>query len=82
MDIKPTLVQVKDIVILDDTNYGDNVIIQVIGHENATSPLSVPYQTLLEFANKVNEIQLGQPAPLVPDTIDMPEQTSIEDFVS
>ena len=85
MDIKPTLVEVKDIIILDDSNYGDNVLIQVLGYENATSPLSVPYETLLAFANKVQELQLGPPA-LVEVPIDpvepAPTQTDITDFVS
>lgn len=87
MDIKPTIVEVKDILILDDTNYGDNVLIQVLGYENATSPLSVPYETLLAFATKVQELKLGGPEPIEPPAYDdvapiTLEQTDIEDFVS
>ena len=73
MDITPTIVQVKDIVILDDTNYGENVLIQVLGTETATAPLTVHYSKLKEFAEKVLAIELGGVKPTERPVVDTVE---------
>lgn len=75
MDIKPTLVEVKDIVILDSNNYDSNVLIQVIGYENATSPLLIPYEKLKEFAGRVNGLTVGPLQPTEIPVIDLNEAT-------
>lgn len=74
MDIKPTIVEVKDIVILDHGD-GKNVLIQVLGYETATSPLQVPLSVLLSLSNAVakiepNNVPLSQPNEPVEDVLE------------
>lgn len=77
MDIRPTIVEVKDIVILDRGD-GENVMIQVLGFENATAPLQVSLSKLQDFANDVLTIDplLGRNvAPVEPPAIDLMQIT-------
>jgi len=56
MDIQPTSVDAKDILILNPGQYGGEVTIQVVGYQSATAPIRIPLDVLKAFADKVNLI--------------------------
>ena len=56
MDIQPTTVEVKDIIITNTGSYGGEVTFQVVGYTSATAPLRVPLQILKAFAEKIGDI--------------------------
>lgn len=58
MDIQPTIVEVRDIVIVDEGVRGGAVTFQVLGTQNATFPLMIPLGTLRAFAQKVLDIDI------------------------